>query len=377
MRSDVTSQVKSMKVKKIKEIDEKTSVVTQFYQTKLCKHFQNGACLYGDKCSFSHSLEDLRERPNLTKTKMCASVEAGLNCPEGDKCPYAHAISELRATPMLYRTVLCSWWKKGQCEFGDNCRFAHGENQLRDVSPLPSPATALSLSNVSSAGHSLNNLSTAASSPSAVVAKPKPEPFPQMPHPILESTNNFAAPTAAYAAIFSAALSAATTAALQNGISVLTPQQTAAVAAAAAAAATEALKQRGKSPDGEPIVQPRTSSEPVVSPASLMKKELKKFKKGFSSSPALLSFFDAEDNQPLLTEWVPEEEHEAARPRADSEPGLKVTEKLMEEIRKLWHLETELSAPFSIAPNPLLVESAGRMMSASHATLDGYSVIMD
>ena len=50
MKNQSASQLKTAKIKKLKEIEEKGGVVTQFYQTKLCKHFQNGACLYGDKC---------------------------------------------------------------------------------------------------------------------------------------------------------------------------------------------------------------------------------------------------------------------------------------------------------------------------------------
>jgi hypothetical protein len=50
MISQSDNRLKVTKVKKLKEIEEKPAVVSQFYQTKLCKHFQNGSCLYGDKC---------------------------------------------------------------------------------------------------------------------------------------------------------------------------------------------------------------------------------------------------------------------------------------------------------------------------------------
>lgn len=257
---------------------------------------------------------------------MCALIEAGEKCSAGVDCPYAHAISELRATPMLYRTVLCSWWKKGQCEFGDNCRFAHGESQLRAGSPSTCPSKE----------EPVNTSTVTASTPSA--DSPSME-FPE--------------PSGMYASIFSAALSAATTAAIHNGVSVLSPEQTAAIAAAASAAAMEAMRQQTD------FVQPRTMSAPVVSAASLMKNELSKFKKGFSSSPALLAFFEENDR-----EWVntsSEEETSVTRPRADSEPSLKLTEKLMEEIRRLWLIEESNT-----------VAAPGIGLSASHATLDAY-----
>jgi len=175
-----------------------------------------------------------------------------------------------------------------------------------------------------------------------------------------------------YAMIFSAALSAATNAALQNGVSVLSPQQTAAVAAAAAAAASEAVK---NFPHLESV--PETKTTRTTNNSALMRQELGKLKKGFASSPALLAFFeDVGEQEPVLTEWIPEEgsmdsldEFGVNRPRADSDPGLKATERLMEEIRKLW---TESSTPGGIS----LGQSAPSL-SASHATLDGYHVNLD
>lgn len=100
--------------------------------------------------SFSHSTTSIRERPNLTNTKLCPLAELGGVC-SSVSCPFAHNLSELRATPMLFRTVMCSWWQAGSCEFGSNCRFAHGESELResssgDTSPhvIDTPSSGLS-----------------------------------------------------------------------------------------------------------------------------------------------------------------------------------------------------------------------------------------
>jgi hypothetical protein len=279
---------------------------------------------------------------------MCALIEAGEHCPEGDKCPYAHAITELRATPMLYKTVLCSWWKKGQCEFGDSCRFAHGDDQLREGSPLPSPTKNGGLSASSSVPHSLNTLmSTTASVASPTAAQRT------------KSLTDFVAPSPMYAMVFGAALSAATNAAVHNGVSVLSPQQAAAVAAAAAAAASEVMRQFQTSSTTQ--LEPVAEGQNQVS----LREEIQKLKKGFASSPALLGFFEGNDDQPILTEWIPTQEDEVQdviRPRSDSDPGLKATERLMEEIRKLWTDEQQ---------QPTLGQSA------SHSTLDGYHVNLD
>ena len=153
-------------------------------------------CVLG---SFSHSTESIRERPNLTKTKLCPTVELDGTCNSMSECPYAHTLLELRATPMLFRTVMCSWWKKGQCEFGDSCRFAHGDTELRESS------------------------SVADSSPTHQAAVNTPQNDGAFSH---------------YPAVFAAALAAATQAA---ALVVFTPQQAMALSAAASAAALEAI----------------------------------------------------------------------------------------------------------------------------------------
>jgi len=181
-----------------------------------------------------------------------------------------------------------------------------------------------------------------------------------------------------YAMIFSAALSAATNAALQNGVSVLSPQQTAAVAAAAAAAASEAVK---NFPHLESVPETKTRT---TNNSALMRQELGKLKKGFASSPALLAFFeDVGEQEPVLTEWIPEEgsmdsldEFGVNRPRADSDPGLKATERLMEEIRKLW-TESSTASSSSGGGGAISLGQSAPSLSASHATLDGYHVNLD
>jgi len=212
----------------------------------------------------------------------------------------------------------------------------------------------------------LNQFSTAVSTPAAASVGNQVESSTTLLPEVPESRcSNFVTPSPKYAAIFSAALSAATTAAMQNGISVLTPEQTAAVAAAAAAAANEAMRQY----DLDNQVQPRTSSAPVVNEAAVMRSELKKFKKGFSSSPALLSFFDdSEEGEGSFLDFIPSEES-FGRPRADSDPGLRVTEKLMEEIRKLWILPEEDACTSFGTNDPLL--------SASHVTLEAFNFNID
>lgn len=311
--------------------------------------------------SFSHSPERLRERPNLTKTKLCPSHDGGNPCREGDSCPFAHNLSELRATPMLYRTVLCSWWRKGQCEFGDNCRFAHGEEQLRDatsssasLSPAcmqhtPSPMGANAVNNSVSTSASLcENVHVSASLTSRAEQHPQ------------------------YPGVLGASLSAASAAAIQNGITVLTSQQAMAIAAAASAAATEAcLRIFGEA-------ESRHACE--CARETMLRDEIdQQFKKGFASSPALMSFFAAANESEEVGssgDWVAHavktsSEGITERPRADSDPG-QITENLMAELHKLWvHHEGAASQ----AAVPLI--KSDPYLSASHMTLESYQINND
>ena len=343
---------KVFKGRKKERVGQTHAVVTQFYQTKLCKHFQNGSCLYGDECtltrlriavyvlgSFSHSADGIRERPNLTKTKLCPSVENGGICEAGSaaRCPYAHNLSELRATPMLFRTVMCSWWKKGQCEFGDNCRFAHGEDELRESSQASCSPRNSPLSRNSGAIFT-----------------------PVNPPPVLSSVQ--------YPVVLAAALAAASQAAAQNGVSVLSAQQTMAIASAASAAALEAISLHPPPTEPPknylPYSYPASSAgSPPTMPTSesIIRDQLNTLRKGFSSSPALLSFFDEEG------------EIVGGRPRADSDPVLKLTtETFLEELRKLWVDESEVEPVVGV---PLM--RSDPFLSASHMTLDSYQINND
>jgi hypothetical protein len=318
---------KSNRLKKIQEIEERPAVVTQFYQTKLCKHFlNNNSCLYGDKCSFSHSHGELRERPNLTKTKLCPAMDDGGQCSKMSTCPYAHNLSELRATPMLYRTVLCSWWRKGQCEFGDSCRFAHGEEQLRDTSSSASLSPRL------------RAMASPAISSSSANGGPLQESI-----PVYTPTESYQCQH--YPGVLGAALSAASQAAIQSGLSVLSSQQTMAIAAAASAAATEACLR---------ILEGQTE---------VVDNDINQLKKGFASSPALMSFFGGDS-------WVSDHQEtpqpSEGRARADSDPGIN-TERLMEQLQQLW-IQDNGQVPL-LRSDPFL--------SASHATLESYQVNND
>jgi len=106
-------------------------VFHDFYKTKMCNLFLLNICKKGENCPFAHSDDEIREKPNLHKTKLCqAFLEEG-KCSKGKGCSFAHGEEELRSTPDLFKTAICNLWTQGRCNSGERCRFAHGPEDLR------------------------------------------------------------------------------------------------------------------------------------------------------------------------------------------------------------------------------------------------------
>jgi len=110
-------------------------VYHDFYKTKVCSLNNLNICKKGKACPFAHSMDELRDKPNLYKTKLCDAFLATGNCSRGEQCTFAHGESELRSTPDLFKTAICHLWSQGRCVAGDHCRFAHGDEDKR---PAPS-----------------------------------------------------------------------------------------------------------------------------------------------------------------------------------------------------------------------------------------------
>eukprot|EP00437_Effrenium_voratum_P023734 CAMPEP_0181413682 /NCGR_PEP_ID=MMETSP1110-20121109/9104_1 /TAXON_ID=174948 /ORGANISM="Symbiodinium sp., Strain CCMP421" /LENGTH=345 /DNA_ID=CAMNT_0023536515 /DNA_START=78 /DNA_END=1115 /DNA_ORIENTATION=+ len=65
-------------------------------------------------------------------TSMCRFHLAG-RCERGEDCFFAHEESQLREKPDLYRTRICrSYAKTGKCKEGPGCRFAHSQDEMRN-----------------------------------------------------------------------------------------------------------------------------------------------------------------------------------------------------------------------------------------------------
>jgi hypothetical protein len=118
---------------KYKQSDNR--VYHDFFKTKMCSLFFLNICKKGKNCPFAHSEDELREKPNLYKTKLCDAFLQEGKCVRGENCQFAHGEDELRSTPDLFKTAICNLWTQGKCTAGDQCRFAHGHEDLR---PAPS-----------------------------------------------------------------------------------------------------------------------------------------------------------------------------------------------------------------------------------------------
>jgi len=97
-----------------------------FQKTSRCRYYPR--CHLGDSCRFAHSSDELRPRPNLTKTRMCAGYADGRCRLPARKCGFAHGERDLRPreTPV----------------FKDPPNFRRaGQRWEREATP-PTPSTA-------------------------------------------------------------------------------------------------------------------------------------------------------------------------------------------------------------------------------------------
>uniref|UniRef100_A0A7S2VT85 C3H1-type domain-containing protein n=1 Tax=Lankesteria abbotti TaxID=340204 RepID=A0A7S2VT85_9APIC len=104
---------------------------SRFYKTKMCPYMNvKGRCCRTSKCVYAHSTDELRELPDLQKTKLCTNVKVNGICSD-PSCRFAHSLEDLRHTDLFFKTKLCHMWKKGRCSSGVLCRHAHGVHDLK------------------------------------------------------------------------------------------------------------------------------------------------------------------------------------------------------------------------------------------------------
>lgn len=69
--------------------------VQKFKKTALCRFYPK--CTKGEECNYAHSLAELRARPNLVKTRICAGYTDGRCKLPASECAFAHGSHDLRA----------------------------------------------------------------------------------------------------------------------------------------------------------------------------------------------------------------------------------------------------------------------------------------
>lgn len=65
-------------------------------KTQICKFYELGQCTRGERCTFAHGSEQLRQAPDFSKTRLCADFIEHGTCHLGRKCSFAHGKRELR-----------------------------------------------------------------------------------------------------------------------------------------------------------------------------------------------------------------------------------------------------------------------------------------
>lgn len=101
----------------------------------MCKFFLQGQCDHGGACSYAHSPDEIRNKPDLTNTSMCKMFAREGHCTLPD-CRFAHSEAQLRATSGFFKMKMCGFAQSGRCKNGDNCRFAHSPDELRPPNPV-------------------------------------------------------------------------------------------------------------------------------------------------------------------------------------------------------------------------------------------------
>jgi len=120
------------------EVSEKRNhpkMSLQCMKTQICKFNLLGVCNKGSACAFAHSEEDLKARPDLSRTRLCQVLLQTGRC-NVKNCTFAHCKEELRATDSCHKTKMCKFWQVGHCTLGDNCRFAHSADELKEAAEV-------------------------------------------------------------------------------------------------------------------------------------------------------------------------------------------------------------------------------------------------
>lgn len=103
--------------------------VKHLVKTEMCRFHMLNRCTKGTSCSFAHTVNEIRAKPDLFCTSMCRVFLTTGNC-DNPTCSFAHSEQELRTTDAFFKTKLCAFAGRGVCRNGESCRFAHSTEEL-------------------------------------------------------------------------------------------------------------------------------------------------------------------------------------------------------------------------------------------------------
>eukprot|EP00931_Biecheleriopsis_adriatica_P015227 TRINITY_DN11761_c0_g1_i1.p1 TRINITY_DN11761_c0_g1~~TRINITY_DN11761_c0_g1_i1.p1 ORF type:complete len:307 (+),score=47.10 TRINITY_DN11761_c0_g1_i1:105-1025(+) len=79
-----------------------------FKLTKLCRFYAQGTCDRGSFCTFAHTMDEVREQPDFSKTRLCHDFMKLGRCDAGSACKFAHGRKELRNRKGAWANVASS-----------------------------------------------------------------------------------------------------------------------------------------------------------------------------------------------------------------------------------------------------------------------------
>ena len=85
------------------------------------------------ECTVTAEIPGSVQNHKKFKTKMCLTVSNGRECMYGDRCQFSHNLEELRPTryPLNYKKIKCrQFHTTGQCQFAGRCTYVHDLNPL-------------------------------------------------------------------------------------------------------------------------------------------------------------------------------------------------------------------------------------------------------